>query len=187
MTTENKKTPWEINKKGTPSIDTSNPTYIQDTLLMIINNLDEYKSYVVGDYIYGLLLYESVSKIEIVEKINLVPQMIPIIVEKTLSYTESRFDDWDNDGFCFEVIEIFHICCLLDLPQTKNYFDSLSKIKYKIIRVYHDILESYVVKEELERYKEKYKNLKTHVKYMPNGEGYQESKEHFESLFKGIL
>jgi hypothetical protein len=189
MTTEKKKTPWEIQKKGTPSIDKSNPTHIQDTLLMIITNLDEYKSYVTGDFIYSLLLYGSVSKIEIVEKIKLVPQMIPTIVEKTLSYihTESRFDDWDHDGFCFEVIEIFHICCLLDLPQTKKYFDSLSKMKYKIIRVYHDLLESYIVKEELEMYKKKYKLLETHLKYMPEGEGYLEAKNHFENCKTEII
>ncbi len=178
MTTVNKKIPWEIQKKGTPWVDRESlsTTYISDTLLTIIKNRDQYEDYVVGDFIYGLL-YESISKIEIIEKIKDFPQMIPIIVEETLSYIYGRIkSDWDGRNFCFEAIEIFHICCLLDLPQTKKYFETtLSKMKYKINKVYTDILESYIIKE-------KYKLLKTHLKFMPNGEGYQESKEHFECL-----
>jgi len=92
-------------------------------------------------------------------------------------------DRWYSNEFSFEAIEIF-ICCLLDLSQTNKYFETiLSKKKYLFInKIYHDVLEFYIIKEELERYKEKYKLLKTHLKYMPNGEGYQESKEHFQSF-----
>ena len=169
---------WEINKEGTPWVDreSRNPNYISDILSIVINNREQYKDYVVGDFIYGLL-YESISKIEIVKKIKDFPQMIPSIVHETLTYIHGRIEsDWDGRDFCFEAIEIFHICCLLDLPQTKKYFENtLSKMKYKIIQVFNDILESYIIKE-------KYKLLKTHLKFMPNGEGYQESKEHFESL-----
>ena len=190
MTTE-KKTPWEIQKKGTPCFDRESlsMTYISDTLLTIINNLHEYKSYVTGDFIYSLLL-GSISKNKIVEQIKLLPQIITIIVEKTLSYIHSRIEDsWYRSEFCFEAIEIFHICCLLDLSQTKKYFETtLSKKNYLFInKIYRDVLESYITKEELDRYKEKYKLLKTHVKYMPDGEGYIESKNHFERVFKETM
>jgi hypothetical protein len=169
---------WEINKKGTPWIEKESrtPNYISDTLSMVINNRDQYKDYVVGDFIYGVL-YDSISKIQVVEKIKDFPQMISIIVKETLTYIYERIkSDWDGTAFCFEAIEIFHICCLLDLSQTNQYFENtLSNMKYKIIQVYSDILASYIVKE-------KYKLLKTHLKFMPNGEGYLESKEHFESI-----
>jgi hypothetical protein len=62
----------------------------------------------------------------------------------------------------------------------------LANKKYKINRIYQDILENYLTREklerELEKYKEKYKLLKTHLKYMPEGEGYLEAKEHYEQL-----
>lgn len=59
---------------------------------------------------------------------------------------------------------------------------------YKINRIYQDIIESYIVKERLEReieeLKSKYKLLETHLKFMPEGEGYLEAKEHFENYNK---
>ena len=42
--------------------------------------------------------------------------------------------------------------------------------------------------EELERelkdLKEKFKLLETHLKYMPDGDGYLDAKEHFETIRK---
>lgn len=85
----------------------------------------------------------------------------------------------------------------MDLQQTKKYYDlildpdnkiivALANKNYKINRIYQDILESYIVKERLEReieeLKSKYKLLEMHLKYMPGGEGYLEAKEDFQSL-----
>lgn len=49
-------------------------------------------------------------------------------------------DRWYSNEFSFEAIEIFHICCLLDLSQTNKYFETiLSKKKYLFInKIYHD-------------------------------------------------
>lgn len=83
----------------------------------------------------------------------------------------------------------------MDLQEIKKYYEiileptnkiivALANKNYKINRIYQDILESYIVKERLEReieeLKYKYKLLETHLKYMPGGEGYLEAKEELD-------
>ena len=167
-------------------------------LNIILNSIDKYvdHEYKIGDFIYGLLY--DYTKDEIVKQIKEIPNEISLIAQKTLDYIDYRInDEWWFNQFGVEAIEIFHIVCLLDLQQTKKYYEiildpgnsiiiPLVNKSYKINGIYQDILKSYIEKDKLERelkdLRDKYKLLETHLKYMPEGEGYLEAKEHFESL-----
>lgn len=179
--------------------DQQSPSYIIDQLRFILNSIDKHvdHEYKIGDFIYGLL-YDGYTKEEIVKQIKEIPKDVSLIAQKTLDYIDHRVDrDWYQNEFCVEAIETFHIVCILDLQQTKKYYDlildpdnriivALANRNYKINRIYQNILESYIVKERLEReieeLKSKYKLLEIHLTYMPGGEGYLEAKEDFDEI-----
>jgi hypothetical protein len=135
-----------------------------------------------------------------VKQIKDIPEELSLIALRTLDYIDNRVErDWYQNEFCVEAIEIFYVCCLLDLEGIKKYYDlildptntiivALANKNYKINRIYQNILESYIVKERLEReieeLKSKYELLETHLKFMPGGEGYLEAKEDFENCSK---
>jgi hypothetical protein len=195
-------------------IQKETPSYLSKQLRFILDSIDKYvdHEYKIGDFIYRLLC-DGYSKEEIVsavcvpyishQQIKEIPEEISLISQKILDYIDHRAEDeWFFNQFGFEAIEIFHICCLLDLQQTKKYYEiildpsnsiiiALANKNYKINQIYQGILESYVTKEKLEReieiHKEKYKLLETHLKYMPDGEGYMEAKYHFDYLLKHNL
>jgi hypothetical protein len=177
-------------------------SYITKQLNLILNSIDKHvdHEHQIGYFIYGLL-YDGYSKEEIVKQIKDIPKQLSLIAQKTLDYIDYQVerDWWYQNEFCVEAIEIFYIVCLLDLQQTKKYYDmildpdnkiivALANKNYKINRIYQNILESYIIKERLEReiedLKSKYKLLETHLKYMPGGEGYLETMEHFENCSK---
>ena len=192
-----KEDPSYITKCSTLGVGPLGPMTKQ--LNKILNSIDKYvdHEYKIGDFIYGLLC-DGYTKDEIVKQIKEIPNEISLIAQKTLDYIDHRVEhDWDQNEFCVEAIEIFHIVCLLDLQQTKKYYEiildpgnsiiiPLVNKSYKINGIYQDILKSYIEKDKLERelkdLRDKYKLLETHLKYMPEGEGYLEAKEHFESL-----
>ena len=186
-------------------LEKTNPSYITNQLRFILKSIDKHvdHEYQIGDFIYGLL-YDGYTKEEIVKQIKEIPKDVSLIAQKTLDYIDHRIENhwydqnnWVDNDFIIEATEIFHIVCILDLQQTKKYYDlildpdnriivPLANRNYKINRIYQGILESYIVKERLEReieeLKSKYKLLETHLKYMPGGEGYLEAKENFDSV-----
>lgn len=176
-------------------------SYITKQLHIILNSIDKHidHEFKIGDFIYSLL-YDGYTKEEIVKQIKEIPEEVSLIAQKTLDYIDHRVErDWYQNEFCVEAMEIFHVCCLLDLDGIKKYYEmildpdnkiivALAYKKYKINNLYQSIFESYVVKERLEReineLESKYKLLETHLKYMPGGEGYFEANESFYSKIK---
>ena len=78
---------------------------------------------------------------------------------------------------------LFIICCELNFEKAVDKYKTCTGKNRSVEYIFDIIIEKYELKRKLEklnRYKEKYKLLKEHLKYMPDGEGYLESKKHFE-------
>ena len=130
----------------------SDNTTINNSLRLILSSIDKHvdHEFKIGYFIF-CLLYEGHSKEEIVRQLREILNQVSLIAQKTLDYVDHRIEiHWYNNEFCVEAIEIFHIVCLLDLDQTKKYYDMIldpeNKIiipfankNYKINRIFQDI------------------------------------------------
>ncbi len=82
-----------------------------------------------------------------------------------------KMDKWyesDHSVHATHLLEFYHLMDKGDKEHMLEYFTNKHFVKY------FDIVVDKLVNE--------IKELKTHIKYMPGGEGYKEAKESFESF-----
>lgn len=166
-----------------------------DYLWNAVTNENKYVDNVIGETIYELMFYlleceEGRGIIRWIKE-KLSEKQIDLVIEEIIKFIKNEFFHYDIE---IRAIYMFEICCELDLEKTKNIFnlpinkDKKYSYEYHLNIVYDRILIRYELKKELERYKDKYKLLKNHLKYMPDGEGYLQTKVHFEEIkCKSIL